>query len=298
MDGGTRAQVGHFTSEAAEREFRTAYDTAMTLWPPHDTIDVETGFGTTRVYRCGPVAGEPIVLLHGHGANASTWYHQVVELGRHRPVYAIDTIDDPGGSVQRRPVTGSGDAAAWMSEVLAGLDLTRAHLVGLSYGGWLVLNQAVHRPERLASVTLLDPGGLEKVPARFLLSLFAAVFAMRAPASWRPALARLLAVHALVERSEIMDPVLLGAHAFRPHRSPSRRFTDDELRRVTVPTQLLLAARTTLMRPARALARARRFLPLRHAEIVPGIGHAIPLEAPDLVTDRVLGFVDRTADQV
>ena len=67
---------------------------------------------------------------------------------------------------------------------------------------------------------------------------------------------------------------------------------------MTVPAQLILAARTTLMRPAQALARARRLLPLRHSEIVPGIGHAIPLEAPDLVTDRVLGFVDRTADQV
>ncbi|MER5646054.1 alpha/beta hydrolase [Streptosporangium sp. NPDC002524] len=104
-------------------------------------------------------------------------------------------------------------------------------------------------------------------------------------------------MHALVERAEIMNPVMLGAHAFRPHRSPARRFTDDELRRVTVPTQLVLAARTTLMRPRRALARARRLLPLRHAEIVPGIGHAIPLEAPELVTDRVLGFVGRTVDQ-
>ncbi|MER6172007.1 alpha/beta fold hydrolase [Streptosporangium sp. NPDC001681] len=297
MDGGTRARVGHFIDETIEREFRAAYATAMTLWPPHDTIDVETDFGTTRIYRHGVATGEPIVLVHGHGANASTWYHQITGLGRHHPVYAIDTIDDPGGSRQRRPVTGSDDAAAWLSEVLAGLGLTRVHLAGLSYGGWLVLNQAVHRPERLASVTLLDPGGLEKVPVRFMLSLFATVLAIRLPTSWKPLLARLLAEHSLVERPEIMNPVLLGVHAFRPHRSPARRFTDDELHRVTVPTQLILARRTKLFRPDQALARARRLLPLEHAEIVPGIGHGIPLEAPELVTDRILGFADRTAGQ-
>ncbi|MEV8631670.1 alpha/beta fold hydrolase [Streptosporangium sp. NPDC051023] len=218
-------------------------------------------------------------------------------IGRRHPVYAIDTIDDPGASVQRRLVTGSGDAAAWLSGVLTDLGLDRVHLAGLSYGGWLALNQAVHRPERLASVTLLDPGGLAKVPLRFMLSLLATLFAMRTPESWRPALYRLLGEQALVERPEIMRPVLIGARGFRPDRSPARRFTDDELRRVTVPTQLIVGQRTKMFRPALAVARAQLLLPLRHTEIVSGVGHAIPLEAPELVTERVLGFIGRAADQ-
>ncbi|MGW4667169.1 alpha/beta fold hydrolase [Streptosporangium sandarakinum] len=86
------------------------------------------------------------MLLHGHGANSSTRYHQVAEPGRHHPVYAIDTIDDPGASVQRRPVIGSADAADWLTQALRGLGLDRVHLTGLSYGGWLVLNQAIYRP--------------------------------------------------------------------------------------------------------------------------------------------------------
>lgn len=297
MTGSTRTRVGHFTDERTERQFRAAYAAAMALWPPHQAIDVDTDFGTTRAYHCGQETGMPIVLLHGHGANSSNWYHQVAELGRHHPVYAIDTIDDPGASVQRQPVTGSDDAAHWLAQVLLGLGLDRVHLTGLSYGGWLVLNQAIYRPERLASVTLLDPGGLAKVPLRFMFSLLATLFAMQTPTSWRPLLTRLLAEQALVERSEIMDPVLLGARKFRPHRSPARRFTDEELRRVTVPVQLILGERTKLFRPDQALTRARQSLPLHHAEIVPGIGHAVPLEAPALVTARILSFIKHTADQ-
>jgi hypothetical protein len=48
---------------------------------PRTDCDVETRFGTVHVHRYGPAAGEPIVLLHGHGANASTWYPQVAALG-------------------------------------------------------------------------------------------------------------------------------------------------------------------------------------------------------------------------
>lgn len=63
------------------------------------------------------------------------------------------------------------------------------HLVGSSYGGWLALNQAHRSPDRLASVTLLDPGGLEKVGLRFFVWIFASLFATFAPKVLRPRLA-------------------------------------------------------------------------------------------------------------
>lgn len=289
--GGTRTEIGRFTSTEARQAFLAAYDDAMALWPVRESYDVETRFGTTRAYRHGDAPGVPIVLVHGHGGNASNWYGLVPRLGERHTVYALDTIDDPGGSVQTGPLRGPDDAAAWLDEALAGLGLDRVHLVGHSYGGWLALGAAVHRPDRLAALTLLDPGGLERVPLRFLFGLVAAVFAMRAPASWKPRLARLLAEAALVERAEIMAPVMLGARAFRPNRRPTGPYTDDELRRVTVPTQLLLGGRSMMLRPTRALARARTLIgSLNHAEIVPDAGHGVPQEFPDLVAARISTF--------
>ncbi|MEU0571311.1 alpha/beta fold hydrolase [Nonomuraea sp. NPDC005983] len=295
-EGGSRDQVGRFTTSESRDAFLRAYDKAMTLWPDErDFLDVDTSFGTTRVHRHGAGPGEPIVLLHGHGANASTWYGLVERLGREHPVHAVDTIDDPGGSVQREPVTGSRDAAVWLGEVLDGLGLDRVHLVGHSYGGWLALNQGIRGNDRLAGITLLDPGGLEKVPPKFVLSLFAGVIAMQAPTSWKPWLARVLADAALVERPEIMAPVMLGAWSFRPNRRPARPFTDDELRRVTVPTQVILGGRSMLLRPARAAARARLMPSLVRTEIVPGVGHGVPQEVPGLVVERILAFASTGA---
>ncbi|MFD0884279.1 alpha/beta fold hydrolase, partial [Streptosporangium algeriense] len=80
---------------------------------------------------------------------------------------------------------------------------------------------------------------------------------------------------------------------FRPNRSPARRFDDEELARVTVPVQLIVGGRSRMVRPARVVGRARRLLPVWHAEVVPGVGHAVPLEAPGLVDDRLVAFADR-----
>ncbi|MGI5489061.1 alpha/beta fold hydrolase [Microtetraspora malaysiensis] len=287
-----RTKTGTFTTKQSASAFERAYERAMALWPsPQEAFDVDTDVGMTRVYRHGVPDGDPIVLLHGHGGNASTWYALVEQLGRRRPVYAVDTIDDPGGSIQTRPVR---DTSAWLEQVMEGLGLDRVHLVGHSYGGWMALGLGVSGTGRLATLTLLDPGGLLKVPKTFLAHLVAGALAMQAPATWKPGLAKILAEHGLVERPEIMAPVILGSRWFRPHRLPTPPYIDGELRKVNVPTQILVGGRSRLLRPAAALERAHRLIPdLERAEIVAGAGHGLPQERPELTIARILTFADR-----
>ncbi|MER5354602.1 alpha/beta fold hydrolase [Kitasatospora sp. NPDC002551] len=289
----TRTAVGHFVSDEARTTFMAAYDRAMELWPePREDLDVETSYGTVRVHRYGPRAGEPIVLLHGHAGHASNWYPQVAALGAHHPVYAIDTLDDPGRSVQRVVAAGSRENAAWLGEVFAALDLDRIHLAGLSYGGWLALNQAIHAPERLASVAPLDPGGIEKVPARFYLHMVGGLLGMLAPRRLRPAIGRLLANPALSSPPEMIAPMLLAMRAYKPAtRPPARPFTDEELRSIRLPVLALVGRRSALLRPRQALRRITALIPGVHAEIVDRAGHGLTLERPDLVNDRLLGFI-------
>jgi len=288
----TRPAVAGFTRETARVKFLRAYDEAMRLWPqPRTELDVATRFGTVHVHRYGPPAGEPIVLLHGSGANAASWYQQAAALGRQHPVYAIDTVDDPGRSVQTAPVTNSEHNAAWVNEVLAGLDLDRVHLVGHSYGGWLTLNQAIYAPQRLATVTALDPGGLQKVRIRFYASMVAGLIALAAPTHLRSRFARLLANSGLMMPRELMAPVRRSATAFKPDRRPARPFDDDELRSLRVPALVLLAERSTLLNPDTARTRVTRLLPDARAEIVPDADHGLPMQLPDVVNARILRFI-------
>ncbi|MGW2255926.1 alpha/beta fold hydrolase [Kitasatospora sp. NPDC001660] len=289
----TRTSVGRFVSEEARGKFLQAYDRAMELWPsPREELDIETGYGTVHVHRYGARTGEPIVLLHGHAGHASNWYPQIAALGENHPVYAIDTLDDPGRSVQRAIAAGSEDNATWLGEVLAGLGLERVHLVGLSYGGWLALNQAIHAPERLASIAPLDPGGIEKVPARFYAHMIGGLFGMLAPRPLRPALGRLLANPALSSPPEMIAPLMLGMRTYKPNTRPAARpFTDEELRSIQLPTLVLLGRRSALLRPRQVLKRVTALITNAQAEIVQRAGHGLNLDRPELVNERLLQFI-------
>ncbi|GIJ78377.1 Pimeloyl-ACP methyl ester carboxylesterase [Micromonospora phaseoli] len=285
--------IGRFADDRAKEKFLQAYEVAMRSWPqPRQEFDVETSFGTIHVHRYGPTEGSPIVLLHGATGNSSNWYPQIATLGRHHPVYAVDTIDDPGRSVQRRPVVGTAENAAWLDETLTALDLDGVHLVGMSYGGFLALAHAVHRPARLASVTLLDPGGLEKVPLRFYANLIAGALATLAPRRTRPWFADKLANQALIEPAEQLAPIMIGARSWRTRRPPARPYDDQELRGIRVPVHLLVGERSSLLHPRRAVSRAQRLIPSVRAEIVPGAGHGLSLERPELVNQLVLDFIE------
>ncbi len=289
----TRTSVGHFVSEAARAKFLEAYDRAMELWPsPREELDVETAYGSVHVHRYGATTGEPIVLLHGHAGHPSNWYPQISALGEHHPVYAIDTLDDPGRSIQRAVAAGSAENAEWLGEVFEGLGLERVHLVGVSYGGWLALNQAIHGPGRLASVVSLDPGGIEKVPARFYLHMVGGLFGMLAPRRLRPAVGRLLANPALSAPREMIAPLVLAMRSYKPgSRPPARPFTDEELASIALPVLVLVGKRSALLRPRRVVERVVRLIPGVRAEVVERAGHGLNLEQPELVNGRLLGFV-------
>ena len=102
--------------------------------------------------------GAPCVLLHGFGGDARGWGGLHNALGRARRTIAFDL---PGhGEARAWPeLGGAGVAARAVTASLDMLDIERAHLVGHSMGGATAFLIALKTPERIASLTLLAPGG-------------------------------------------------------------------------------------------------------------------------------------------
>ncbi|MED7949741.1 alpha/beta fold hydrolase [Streptomyces sp. BE303] len=288
-------RISRFKNDQAGARYRTAYERALAeLWPGARTaLDVPTTFGTTRVYRTGPPSDgpdeDPIVLLPGSGGNALMWHRYVEVLARRRPVLAVDTVGEPGASVQTAPMADGRDGAAWLDELLAALGIPAAHLVGCSYGGWLALSHQIHRPGRTASLTLVDPAGFAGFGPRFYGWLIVGALAATAPRPLRPGLARLVGNSAILE-GELMR-LMRASTGFRRALPVPPVFSDEELGRVRVPALVLLGARSAL-HDSRAVAdRLGRVAPSVRVEIVPGAGHALPTDRPELVADRVLRTV-------
>ena len=112
-----------------------------------------------------PGSGEPVVLIHGLGSAATAWKPIVPKLEKK---FKVITLDLPGH--------GNADWVDHRSlepEVLAKLvfdlmdenGLERINLVGNSLGGWVALEMAAMKPERVKSLVGLAPAGLWHNPA-------------------------------------------------------------------------------------------------------------------------------------
>ncbi|MEU5811678.1 alpha/beta fold hydrolase [Streptomyces sp. NPDC047718] len=292
-----RRDVGRYVNDTLRDRYFATCDVLLAMGAPiRSETDVETSFGTTHVYRYGPAdpAAEsrtPVVLIHGSGGCAAMWYPNTRALSAERPVYALDTPGDPGRSIQREPMWQPERAAQWLDEALEALGLDRVHLVGSSYGGWLVINQAHLRPGRLASVTALDPGGLEKVGLRFFVWIFASLFATFAPKALRPRLARWLEQPVIVV-PELRAWIHAGVKAFRIRRPAPRPLSEDALRSIRTPFYLIMGRRSLLLRPKRQLERVPRLVAGARAEIVAQTGHGPQIDHPELVNARMLTFME------
>jgi pimeloyl-ACP methyl ester carboxylesterase len=286
----TPARVSEFTSEKAQQKFLRAYDRTQTaLWPvPVESVQVETSFGTVHALRHGPEGDDPIVLLAGAGGNALGWYRYVEPLGRTRPVLVLDTLGDPGRSVQTAPITDGADAGRWLSEFLAAVGAERAHLVGTSFGGWTALAQQLHAPGRVAAVTLLDPAGFGPVTGRFYRWVILGGLAGMLPGPLRRAAGRAL-VNGTLAESELMR-LVMASTSFRRRVPTPPPLTDAELAAVAVPVQVLLGERSAMNDAAAVADRVRTVVPGWRVEVVPGTGHALSMEAPELAVQRVLEF--------
>ena len=283
-------RLSAFTGEKGRQRFLTAYDDALgSLWPIDVRAeDIATSVGTVRVYRSGPAGDDPVVLLPGAGGNALSWYRHVPRLSRQRPVVAVDPPGEAGRSVQSAPIPDGATAARWLDEVLAAVGGKRAHLVGSSFGGWVALEHARHSPGRVEAVTLVDPAGLAPLTGRFYRWIALGGLTMLLPPRVRRRAAR-WARNGTLREDDLMR-LGFAARSFRRRLPSPAVWTDEQLKSVVPPVQLLLGAHSALHDSSAVARRITGVAPSWRTEVVPGTGHALPLEAPGLVVARVLAF--------
>jgi len=279
-----------FTTSEGRAKYMAAYEAMFSLWTvPYDAIDVKTSYGSTHINVSGPSDGHPLVLLHAVSLSSTAWFANIAELSANHRVYAVDGIGDAGKSIAECLIEKRLDYAEWLREVFDGLNIDKGYLLGHSYGGWLALNMALAYPQRLRKIVLLAPGA-SIYPMKFLTNLGLRLpFKIRIPAR---SVFKMIAPKGTVFEEKFIHLMEMVTKYCVPATIFPTVYTDDELKRIELPVQLLIGAEEKIYNPKKAIDRAQRWMPDLTAEIIPNVGHTLNMEQPETINARILKFLN------
>ena len=106
-------------------------------------------------------AGDVVVMLHGFGGDKDNWDEFCEAMPNDLRLIAPDL---PGFGDSAHDAHQSYDVASEVRQLerfLAARGVTRFHLLGNSFGGWVAAAYALAHPEQIESLVLFDPAGIE-----------------------------------------------------------------------------------------------------------------------------------------
>lgn len=248
-------------------------------------------------------SGEPLLLIHGFGADKNNFTRVARLLTPH---YRVVIPDLPGFGDASKPADASyaiADQVERLRQFAQGLGLTRLHLGGNSMGGFIAAAWAARYPDEVASLWLLDPAGTTAAADSELRREFQAtgkiLLVARTPEEHA-------AVRAIAMSREPFLPYsfrrVLGERAAANFELHSRIFgqlakeapLESSVTRIEAPALIVWGADDRVLNPKGAEA-MRAFMPNARVVIMPGIGHLPMLEAVSASAADYLDFRQQLA---
>jgi pimeloyl-ACP methyl ester carboxylesterase len=121
---------------------------------------IDVGSIRTRYWQAG-TAGSAVVLLHGIGCSVLEWQRNVAALAAHHRVFALDLL---GYGLSDKPTEETytiGRLAQFTLDFMSAHGIAKAHLAGNSLGGRIALDCATIAADRVGSLLLVSPAGVD-----------------------------------------------------------------------------------------------------------------------------------------
>jgi pimeloyl-ACP methyl ester carboxylesterase len=234
--------------------------------------------------------GDPIILLHANTGTSETWQKQTPTLVG--AGYRVIAFDRPGWG---KSVVHEGMKPISVAEELDALadhlKLSKFHLVGVAGGGYVALDYAAWRPERLKSLVVAASGlGLMGDEEADTFRKRAAIpgFSQLPPEvrEMSPSY-RGTNPEGVARWKEIEEHAMQAGAVVPPLRTPN---TDEKIATITTPI-LVIAGDVDLTTPSAAIRLWAKHLKTYDWLLIPEAGHAVAWEQPDAFNQAVLAFL-------
>jgi 3-oxoadipate enol-lactonase len=239
------------------------------------------------------VAGDPrrpaLLLVEGMGGDVAGWHRNLPVLAAERFVVALDLRGNGRSSAledERTILELAADVLALLDE----LAIQRVDVWGMSMGGLIAQELALHHPGRVRTLILgcTHPGGEHRIPAaepigRFWDALYAPEFLAANPEH--------------VEEDRAVRGGRTQTAVSRKHQRAAARAFDswDRLPLLDVPTLVLSGTEDRIIDVGNSRLLAER-IPGAELVLLEGAGHVFHSERADEVNARILDFLRRHRD--
>ncbi|WP_053977801.1 alpha/beta fold hydrolase [Mangrovimonas xylaniphaga] len=277
-----------------QRPYFEAYDKALKLWGTnYEELYVPTSFGMAHVIVSGPKNGEPIVLLHGMNASATSWYPNAKALSKNHRVFAIDLLIEPGKSDLMGEVKDIESIVSWYFEIFQKLQLEKFNIIGASRGGWLSVKIALHEQTKIKKMILLSPAQTFKwiQPSTGLLANI--IYALSPEKKRLENVLESMSANVKKIDQTYIDQYFLGSQLDSINRFvvDMKPYSKEELHSLGMPI-LVLIGDDDLINNEKSLEVAKENIPNIDAEIIPNAGHFLSIDQAEMVNTKILEFLD------
>jgi len=270
---------------------------------------LKAGAITTRYWIAGD-HGSPVILIHGLGASADIWIHNIEVLAQHHRVYVPDLVGFGRADKPEMHYTPT-IFTTFLNDFIGALHIEKPSLIGNSLGGGIALHYILLYQDNVDRLVLVDSAGLGKetsIPLR-LVSIPILGELMTYPTRMEAYFYFIGAVH---DRS-----VLTKAFVDLYHNIHSQAGAQKSLLKVLRSIANVWGGKNEILAPIQRhlhmitqptliiWGKQDKVLPLKHAyvgaekipdaklQIIDDCGHMPQFERPDEFNSAVLEFLSR-----
>ncbi len=292
--------IGKWSSAEKRQEYVDAYKRALQTMPEAESIRIKTSFGTVQAYcwkNNNANHKSPILLLPGRSSGTPMWYANIPGLHKNRTVYAFDALGDVGLSEQESPIKNSSDQAKWINETIENLHLTKAHIIGHSFGGWLSANYASFYPKKVASLILIEPVFTFQM-IKLIIVLKSIPYNMRfLPKKWRQGLLKEISGSETIDTTDpVANMIDIGANYYSSKLPVPTMISKQQMQKWEFPVYVAFADNSGIHNSIKAIEVAEKNVKNLTAKLWKNATHSLPMEYSEELNNEIIQFIEKNCN--